>query len=220
MRRGFNALKPIAYAMLVLGAFNYLQTLSRDSVSLDIDSRLESITSNDKPENTLVGQVGVALPVAPTLTAAMTIFPQRERFEFGMSYGKTIVGTLLPKIFLFTPTFVSPNESFHALYYPEVTNFSMDYSMAAEGYQNFGMLGALLPFLFMGSLLANSKRIATTFGNSLWIYLHVILFMYSMWSLRSDSNTFFKMTLYGGLLLAVFYMLSRLTVFRQTARPL
>ena len=215
LRRGFNSMKPILIVLVILGAFNYLQTLSRDAASLNIDSRLESLKSNHDAEDTLVGQIGVALPVAPTVTAAMTIFPQREPFDLGASYAKTIVSTMLPKVIFYTPVFMSPNEKFHALYYPEVTNFSMDYSMAAEGYQNFGMLGALVPFLFMGALLANSKRAAATFENSLWIYMHFVVFMYGMWSLRSDSNTFFKMTIYGSLLLVTFYVLSRLTLFRR-----
>lgn len=215
VKRGFNSLKPILYSAVIILAFNYLQTLSRDSDSLELSSRVKSISTIVKEENKFVGQISVALPIVPTVTAAMTVFPDKDGFYLGGSYLQTIAGTLLPKI-IFGDSFISPNSNFHDLYYPDVLNFSMDYSLAAEGYQNYGLFGIVIAYFLLGFFLGNLKKVATVFDNSLWKCINLVVFISGMWCLRSDSNTFFKMSFYVVVVVLLLFFISKLKLLRPS----
>ena len=208
IKEGANRIKPLVYAVLIIGTFNYVQAISRDTNSLGADGRLSSLSEISKNENTFIGQVSIALPILPTVTAAMTIFPTQQSFYLGLSYLQTIAGTALPKTLWGDAAFESPNQNFHNLYYPKVTDFSMDYSLAAEGYQNFGLAGIPIAYLLLGAILATFKRISILFKNSAWTLIHIIVFQAGMWCLRSDSNTFFKMSFYTAVVIVTIYFLS------------
>ena len=217
IKQGANRVKPLVYAILIISAFNYIQAISRDTDSLDGAGRFTSLREVSKNENTLIGQFSIALPILPTVTAAMTVFPSQQGYYYGESYAQTIVGTALPKVFWGEASFDSPNQNFHNLYYPEVIDFSMDYSLAAEGYQNFGLVGIPVAYFFLGTMLATLMRIAITFRRSVWPLVHLVVFQAGMWSLRSDSNTFFKMSFYTAVTIIVLYILSKLTLHRPGA---
>jgi hypothetical protein len=128
-----------------------------------------------------------------------------------------MANTLVPKVLLGEGVFLSPNENFHNLYYPDVMDFSMDYSLGAEGYQNFGAFGVVLAYFTLGLVIANSNKILSVNSRSLWFLLHLNLFNFGMWSIRSDSNTFFKMVFYVSVVLIVAYMVSKVS-FSRVAR--
>lgn len=217
IKQGANKIKPLAYAILLIGGFNYIQAISRDTDSLDAIDRLSSLKEISKNENTFIGQVSIALPILPTVTAAMTVFPGQQGYYLGLSYLQTVVGTALPKVLWGNAAFDSPNQNFHNLYYPNVIDFSMDYSLAAEGYQNFGLIGIPIAYLVFGALMATIKKIAMAFQNSAWALIHVVIFQSGMWCLRSDSNTFFKMSFYTAFVIVLIYFLSTTRIRRPKA---
>ncbi len=212
IRRGGNSMKPIVYAVLTIACFNYIQAISRDSESLDLSSRISSISDSvsDKNENSILGQISTALPIVPTVTAAITVFPDKQNFYYGMTYIQTIISAAVPKIIMKDAFFESPNSNFHNIYYPDVTDFSMDYSLAAEGYQNFGYLGIILAYFMLGMILSNLLKISVNFKKSLWLPICLVVFQSGMWNLRSDSNTFLKISLYAVVVLFVVYFASKI----------
>jgi oligosaccharide repeat unit polymerase len=207
LKVGKNRIKPLIIFGLALTSINYAQVTLRENFGYDSDSLL--FISEQKDENKLIGQISTVMPIAPTLSSAMMAFPKMHEHDNGLTFIKTLIGTLVPKIITENFNFPSANQAFHDLYYPEVNDFSMDYSLAAEFYQNFGSIGVFIGYFILGATLSNAFRLFKTNPQCLTGGIYMVLYFSSIWFIRSDSNTFFKTLYYPSILLLLIFFLSR-----------
>lgn len=195
---------------LVAASLNYIQVVVRENFGDDASIDISEMAGNQKEENRLAGQILTIMPIAPTLSSAMVAFPKMQDYGLGSTYFESALGTFVPKIVTEEFNFGSPNQKFHDLYYPEITDFSMDYSMAAESYQNFGVVGVVGAYFLFGVAMANAFRVFKANRRGLVPGLYMVFFFSAIWSIRSDSNTFMKTFCYPAVLLfAVFFAAKR-----------
>lgn len=210
LRVGKNRIKTLVIYGVVLMSINYIQVVVRENFGSDLGVGLSAVTSNQKDENGLIGQIATLFPVAPTLSSAMLAFPSMQDYGFGFTYFETVVGTLVPKIISEDFNYGSPNQKFHELYYPEVTDFSMDYSLAAESYQNFGIAGIFVGYFLFGALVSNAYRVFRANLKGVLSGLYVVFLFSAIWAVRSDSNTFLKTAFYPSVVLVTIFIASKL----------
>lgn len=203
--------------LAVLGAsLTYFQSTTRSGDSLTLGSRSNALREATKTNASgLSAFFANAIPIANVLTAAMTVFPERESFAFGMSYIGSAANLAVPHFIVGSYAADPPNIAFRRLYYPDVDDFGLDYALAAEAYQNFGVIGVPLIMFLVGLLLESTFQRATLHPCSRWPVIHLILASAFLWGIRTDSNATFKAALYG---IVWIFMVERVMILLQPRR--
>jgi len=102
---------------------------------------------------------------------------------------------------------------FHRVRFPGVEGQGFGFSVLAEGYMNFGVIGGFLAMIGVGMVLGYAYRRMRT-GSYISIALYAILLYQAIWYLRADSTAFVKSVFY-----AVAVLWTTQTVWASLKRP-
>lgn len=205
-------LKKTHFAVLatLFVALSYVLGISRSGDSLALHNRVEAFRA---AEDSVVVRTVTMVSGAAVMTGALNVFPARQAFAGGRTYPEAIANALAPKFITGGYWFTPAGIAFRTWYYGDVTSHGMDYSLAAEAYQNFGAYGPFVVSMILGLVLSFTLNLATVHRReypSLWLFVHVQVIASTLWALRTDSNTALKTTLYGVIWTLGLWWVSRL----------
>lgn len=195
IRAGRVALRQGLAVGLAMVLLSTAITLSRSGDTLAPEDRISAMSAPNESSNFLDHALNM-FGATNVLTAAMKIFPAQEPHTHGRTYLESLANVAVPHLltgfYLFTP----PAIAFHDLFYGEVRGFGIDYSLAAEAYQNFGDPGPFFAYLLLGMAVMSTYRLAAR-HRGLWVLIHLQVFWAGLWGLRSDSNSLLKLIAFG-----------------------
>jgi len=130
-------------------------------------------------------------------TGALTQVIDFNEFFYGKTYLFSFLNLFLPS-FILTPAerFPTPTLWFKQVFYPNVTNLGLDFSMLAEAYLNFGLLGIPIIMAISAYGLKRLYLLATFRKDFVSLILYVNVLIAFLWYLRSDSQPLFKQVFY------------------------
>lgn len=145
----------------------------------------------------------------PTTFAATkidtTIFRDYAINTNNLKYGATYIGSLLNVLFPYRifGFYVSQPMSlfFKSNYYPDIRNHGFDFTLVSESIINFGIFGPLIVMMIISYFLYNISN--KTGINDIFLSYKIVVINRLFFTLRSDSNGFFKSLIYY----FVFYIL-------------
>ena len=142
-------------------------------------------------------------------TTILTIshFPQSEYFLLGKTYFASIL-YLLPS-FLFSGERLLAHLYFQNIFFPQEQDIGFGFTLLAEAYMNFGLLGcflityltALFVKYFYNNILVNKNFFNISF------YTHLIY--QTFWYIRADSNAYSKSLFYYAIFTILIILLSK-----------
>lgn len=187
----------VALMLVLIIGLGYVLGLSRSGTSLAFGDRIAAVRERSAEESVVVRTITM-LSGTSVMTAAMGVFPARVAFSGGRTYVETLVNVCAPRFLTGKHPFTPPGVAFRDIFYADVTGYGMDYSVAAEGYQNFGPIGPFVAYVAVGWILALSFSLASRPGDvaTYWVFLHLVLLSSALWAVRTDSHTAVKLALY------------------------
>ncbi len=201
---------------------SYGVAISREGESLGFADRLSAAAGSLSLEGQAVAAHVLTMYAGTgVLTAAMEVFPDREAFAGGVTYLQALGNVLVPHVLTGYYAFVPAGVRFRELFYSDVVGFGMDYSLAAEAYQNFGVAGPFLASLALGLLVSAIYTIARARQGTLsfWLVIHLHVFWSALWSIRTDSNTTMKLFVFLIAWFFVLWFISRAVGRFSSVRP-
>ena len=197
LRAGRTRARQFAVLALLVVGIGYVLGVARSGKSLEWADRVAAVRSNASThEHTVAARTVTMVSGTAVMTAALDTYGGSDNYGLGRTYWESVVNVLLPKAVMGYYPYTPPGLAFRELFYAEVDGYGMDYSLAAEAYQNFGVPGPFMVFCVMGWLLAVSFRKACERGG-VWLLLHMQCTTSALWAIRCDSNTSFKLLVYG-----------------------
>jgi len=223
LRRARVSLPGLAALGLLVVGLSWVLTVSRAGDSLSFEARSEALQRERGDPKTLVGHALTLNVGASVLTSSMAVFPDLHPHTLGKSYLEALGNLSSPRFLVGSMPFAGASLRFRELYYPEVSSTGLDYSLAAEAFQNFGVAGPGLVAILVGAVLggtfAMGRTQATRSGINGWILVHLHLFVTAVWALRTDAHTTLKLGVYGALWLLGLQFVARRAVSRLTWHP-
>jgi len=217
-RAGRRRVWAILLSAGLIFSLSFLTQASRSGTSMDPSERLartlEAVGSEDLG---VVGHSLTAFSGTAVMSASMSVYPSEGAFAYGRTYVESAANVLAPRFITGRYLFVTPSNQFRELFYPTVTGFGFDYSLAAEGYQNFSFVGPFLAYFAAGLLLSATFQLARVLRErtSLWPLLHLQTTLAVLWGIRTDSNTLLKLLVYGDLWLLLLGGLASVAAIRS-----
>lgn len=200
-RAGRYRIPALLASAVLLVALSYTTQVSRSGASLDPSERIARTVEavGTAGDLSLIGHSLTAFSGTAVLTAAMSVYPSEAPFTYGRSYAESLANLAAPRFISGRYLFVTPSNQFRELFYADVTGFGFDYSLAAEGWQNFWFFGTFLAYFVAGCTLNATFEMSRTVRErtSLWPLLHLQTTLAILWGIRTDSNGLFKLMIYG-----------------------
>lgn len=207
------SLRFLLTSIVALVALSWGIAASRAGGTLAFQDRVNAVQVSETDSEALAGHLLTLHAGTSVLSAAMSVFPVQHPFTLGSTYGEAAVNALTPRFLFGFTAFPGATTQFHDLYYPSVTSIGLDYSLAAEAYQNFGLVGPFVAALALGYLLTLTFVLANPRSRrpTPWLMVHFHLLTSAIWALRTDAHTTTKLMVYGSawILLLAFVVRAR-----------
>lgn len=149
-------------------------------------------------------------------TFVMTLIPQATDFAFGQTYWDSLMS--LPPAWLHDGGTI-PLSSWLVNIYAPGNPGGYGFSLSAEAYMNFGLLGIFVTFFLLGLLL---RHMVNRFAVTEWAtFFSVYVTAVTMYAFRGDSSQFAKSVVYGSIFFVAIHLTSvrRAPVDRTTGVP-
>ena len=207
LARAVRSVRPkwgfIAVAAVALTLLSMVLAASRSGDSLSPSDRLQAVRDMNALDSASALDAFLLLfSSTNVISGAVCIFPTPHSFTLGSSYFQASATLLYPGFLMGGYLYEPMSWQFRELYYPSIHGLAIDYSIVAEAYQNFGMVGpfgvgcvtgAALNALFTRSHISSAQRFSP------WPMLNLHVLWTTVYALRTDSNTYAKLLVYGTL---------------------
>lgn len=157
-------------------------------------------------------RAGEALDLAGVLNQGSLLFvdtfvigwvPRHVDYAYGETYVQAIA--TLPPSWIHRSDIPSLSEWLVSLYAPGSSG-GYGFSLSAEAYLNFGLVGIYPVFLLLG---LTQRAIVNRFGRSEWCtFFSVFMLAAVLYAIRGDSSQLIKLMIYGAVFFAAIYMTS------------
>jgi oligosaccharide repeat unit polymerase len=184
----------LVFILALIQAFAALRIAGTGILNLSPDEFFSIFTSD---RNFLEG-ILVAIPGQEVFAEVIDIVPYTESFKYGVTYFESVVGLFLPRALGLSgyEDIKTPAYWFKEVFASGTVGHGFDFSLLSEAYLNFGEYGIfVVPFIIGGVVFKLSKNIRVS-NSSLLVAFCIITLVSIVFSLRSDSNTFFKSIIY------------------------